>query len=99
MAKVCSNEQEALIEIKSKILQIIQNDQLPNAKKMAKVLEMFDSLPRLRPENMVEIKCKTCTFPDCTTGQKLVKIKQGLEHAHTIEDVLGLLGHEHLYAF
>ena len=95
---VCKNEGSALLELKVKFMEISQRRyQRGDKEGCMKLLELFDCMPELGPENQVDQKHTVCTFPNCplTKGLRRLDKKLGLNDLEQVEDALNKLGYEH----
>lgn len=74
-ALLCKNEQDALLELKVKIMTMCQECYLAgNVKRTFQLMEIFDHLPAVTVDNQVDVKCRSCTFPDCELAQNLARL-------------------------
>lgn len=77
--KICSTEQDAVIDIKAALLQEASRLYKQKDKTASEaLLKMFDLFPCLRDNNMVDKAHDPCTYPRCAAAHKIDKIKKAL---------------------
>ena len=91
MKVICSKEQDNLIKIKVKLLEKVKALKGKERRKQSqKIFKYFDSLPDFKTVDLIDIKCKKCTFPDCDHSKSMIDLLEEISEANAEDTTIKL---------